>query len=84
MNDSETEQHLTGVHVSMGAGVAIAGIWLSASALTAILLLITFVWDKQVEPAPELSTWSAVTALLLLAAPMIAAFAATRLVLNKD
>ena len=84
MRDTELTTRTTVPSVSAGAGIAIVGIWVSSSALTIMLLLITFVLDEQAEPAPDLSTWGAVAALLLLAAPMMAAFAATRLVLNKD
>ena len=84
MRNTELTAGTTAASVSVGAGIAIAGIWVSSSALTIMLLLITFVLDEQVEPAPDLSTWGAVAVLLLLAAPMMAAFAATRLVLNKD
>jgi hypothetical protein len=76
-------------HVSTGAGIAIAGIWLSSAALTGLLTLIAFVWEPAQAagtPAeqPKLDGGEAFLLLFLLALPMIAAFIATMRILGRD
>ena len=81
-SDSKVHQQ---AHVSTGAGIAIAGIWIAGSSVTIVLLLITFVLgDHSHDDQIKLSTWDAVILLLLLAAPMIVAYNATRMILNRD
>lgn len=70
--------------ISVGAGIAITGMWLAGGATTVLLTLIMFVWSAQ--PSPEQvqnvdSGFGIFLILLLLAAPMIAAWYATKLVL---
>lgn len=69
--------------VSAGAGIAIAGAWLASAGLSIIIMLIMFVWSK----APEGTSTSGDAIfwiILLIAAPMIAAYSVTRLILNRD
>jgi hypothetical protein len=64
--------------VSTGAGLAIAGIWLAAAGLTALLVMVTFVW------APDQVLGDDWLLLILLALPMLAAFTATMRILGRD
>ncbi|HEY8886385.1 MAG TPA: hypothetical protein VIM31_02680 [Candidatus Microsaccharimonas sp.] len=73
--------------VSTGAGIAIFGVWLGGAGLTTMILLILFVWSAQPSDTQSkalASNGSGWILLLLIAAPMIAAFAATKMILNKD
>jgi hypothetical protein len=71
--------------VSIGAGIAILGAWLGGAGLTTMILLIIFVWSHQVaSSSTNGSNGSGWILILLIAAPMIAAFAATKMILNKD
>jgi Na+-transporting NADH:ubiquinone oxidoreductase subunit NqrE len=80
-----TEEIHQPVHVSTGAGIAIAGIWIASSAVTIVLLLIMFVLgnhsqDEQI----KLSAWDAIVLFLVIGAPMIAAYNATKMILDKS
>ena len=74
-------------HMTVGTGIALAAIWLASSAATVLLALIAFVWTDQTPPADissEDAGWSALLTLLLVAAPMIAGYAATMRILGRD
>lgn len=76
------------VHVTTGAGIAIAGAWLAGAAVTTVLFLATFVWNQHPGPATKAGT-SGTDALafiivcLLIAAPMMAAYSITKVILGK-
>lgn len=71
--------------ISIGAGIAIAGIWISGCSVTIMLLLITFaIGDHSQDSTVHVSAFGASMLILLVAAPMIAAYSATKMILNKD
>jgi len=82
MTEPGTEDRLT-PHLTTGAGIAIAGIWLAAASLTALLVMVAFVWapERVLGSDPEASDgfW---LLLLLLALPMLAGIASTRRILG--
>ena len=85
MSSKENIRSTSDVNVSIGAGLAIAGIWLAASATTIFIMLILFVWSPSgVTTAVHLDGWSALMLLVLIAAPMIAAYYITKVILNKE
>jgi drug/metabolite transporter (DMT)-like permease len=71
--------------LSTGAGIAIAGIWLAGSAVTIVLLLIFFViGDHSHDDQVKMTATVLIVLILLIAAPMIVAYNATKMILNKD
>jgi hypothetical protein len=72
--------------VSTGAGIALAGVWLACAALSAVFLLIAFVWSPEpsYQVTREEESQAALFAVILAALPMVAAFFTTLLILNKD
>jgi hypothetical protein len=76
----------TDTQVSTGAGIAIFGVWIGGAGLTTMIMLIMFVWSPQKIDisTKSLEGGSALILILLIAAPMIAAFGTTKMILNKD
>jgi|GEM_PF-1821493 len=68
---------------SIGAGIAIAGIWLASAAVTIIFMLIVFVWGNSDTTSSESST-SIWIVLGLLALPTVVAYSITNKILGKD
>src|SRR5215208_5047724 len=46
INEPRTDDRLA-PHLTTGAGIAIAGIWLAAAGLTALLVMVAFVWAPE-------------------------------------
>lgn len=75
----------TGSEVSVGAGIAIFGAWIGGAATTIFILLIIFVWSNPAtKQAQELDWFGGIVLILLIAAPLIAAYSITKVILNKD
>lgn len=68
-------------HITVGAGIAIAAIWLANMAATIIMLMINFVWEA---PAGQVNGTDATVILLITASPMIVAYYVTKMILGKD
>lgn len=68
---------------SIGAGIAIAGIWLASAAVTIIFMLIVFVWGNSDTTSSE-SSASIWIVLGLLALPTVVAYSITNKILGKD
>lgn len=68
-------------HITIGAGIAIAAIWLANMAATIVMLMINFVWRA---PTSELNGSDATVILLITASPMIVAYYVTKMILGKD
>ena len=68
-------------NMSVGTGIAIAGAWLGASAVSVFIMLIVFVWPQ----GDVILTGDSVFMIILfVAAPMIAAYSVTKLILNRE
>ena len=67
--------------LSVGAGIAIAGVWLASAAVSIFIMMITFVWGDTSGPTNPSAGW---LVLLLIATPMIAAYSITKKILDKD
>lgn len=71
--------------MSVGAGLAIAGVWLAASALSIFIMLIMFVWSTpSTDEVSEISSYGIWIILLLIAAPLIAAYSVTKMIINNE
>ena len=68
-------------NMSIGTGIAIAGAWLGASAVSVFIMLIVFVWPQG---DPVYTGDSIFVIILFVAAPMIAAYSVTKLILNRE
>lgn len=79
--------HSHGPVVSAGAGLAIAGIWVACSAVTVLVVLVTFTrlggQPESMKQVLALNDNDTLTLLLYLGLPMVAAFWATKLVIGK-
>ncbi|KAE8765308.1 hypothetical protein [Georgenia thermotolerans] len=77
--------------VSTGAGIAIAGTWFAGAAVTITILLIAFVvGDSGPHDGPvgsesplEASPGAVIILFLIFAAPLIAAYSTTKLILGR-
>lgn len=70
--------------ISVGAGLAIAGIWLAAAAVTIVVFLTLCLWAPSTATL-HVSGWTAFLILMAIAAPMIAAYILTKKILSiKD
>lgn len=67
--------------VSTGAGIAIAGTWLAGAATTITILLISFVFAPS---NAEMSPGGAILLIAMIAAPMVAAYSVTKMILGRD
>ena len=68
-------------NMSIGTGIAVAGVWVGASAVSVFIMLIVFVWPQ----GDVILTGDSVFMIILfVAAPMIAAYSVTKLILNRD
>ncbi len=82
MHNTDASEHTS---VSTGAGIAIAGVWLSGAATTITILFIAFVLSPPGESADtETSGLGVLVLIIVISAPMIAAFNATKLILGRD
>ena len=86
---SEPQKTREPVHITTGAGIAIAGVWLAGAAVTIVLFLSTFVWNHHViQTSQKVSNGTEVLAFVILgfiiAAPMMAAYSITKVILGKD
>lgn len=77
------------LHLSAGAGIAIAGAWLAASALTISMLLIAFTFNhtglsNEILHRFEHNFWAAILILLIFGWPLGLAMGATKLILGKE
>ena len=71
--------------VSIGAGIAIAGIWLACAALSIVLLLTIFVWCPAAATiGGSITNEGAMVLGVIFAAPLIAAYSLTKRILSKD
>ncbi len=68
-------------HITVGAGIAIAAIWLANMAATIVMLMIIFVWAA---PTGQVDKNTAIIILLITASPMIVAYYVTKMILGKD
>ncbi|HET8690332.1 MAG TPA: hypothetical protein VFL81_02755 [Candidatus Saccharimonadales bacterium] len=84
--DQDQTARSTQPEVSVGAGIAIAGVWLAGSATTILLSMMAFVWSAQptTEQAQEAASSGIWILIILLALPMAAAYWATKLILGKE
>ncbi|MDB5179973.1 MAG: hypothetical protein JWN12_605 [Candidatus Saccharibacteria bacterium] len=82
---TETEAK-TSSTLSVGAGLAIAGIWLAGAGTTCIILLILFVWSNQtILAAPKAGDWFGYLIFIaVVGAPLIAAYSITKKIIDKD
>lgn len=87
-----SDTHVTTVQqsgLSVGAGLAIAGAWLASSALSALIILVLFVWSPFASAKVDVSNdGSAFTALiilvLLIGAPLIGAYSLSKMIINNQ
>lgn len=74
--------------LSVGAGLAIAGIWLACTTMAALIMLTAFVWTDMVDVSETTDTEAAakglVIIIILIALPIITAYSITKKVLDKD
>lgn len=91
MPDSLKQEDSQETHPSLstGTGIAIAGIWIAGAGLTALLSMEVFMWSPpspdDLQNADPTSAFFVICVMIaIVAAPMIAAFAATKMVLGKD
>ena len=69
----------TKTDMSVGTGLALAGIWLATSAVSIIILLTLFVWSGEVTGG---DAFTFIILILLIAAPLITAYSITKKILN--
>jgi hypothetical protein len=84
MSTKDETPAITRSEISVGAGLAIAGIWLAAAAVTIVVFLTVFLWAPSAAPV-HLDGWAALWLLMIIASPMIAAYILTKKILSiKD
>ena len=74
--------------LSVGAGIAIAGAWLAASAFSVFIMLIVFVWGNWSSTSSSEASSAQVGAgiwilIILIAAPLIAAYSISAKIINN-
>lgn len=89
MSEKLKAQPIADNHVSTGAGIAIAGVWLATTSLTIIMLMIQFVWGGDIHVdlskyTTETVFWGFALEAFLLALPSIVAYYVTKLILPKS
>lgn len=84
MTGQQDDQLTLASSISLGAGLAIATAWLAGAAVTITILLIEFVWATPRNETVHLDFLQAVFFVLIIAAPMIAAYKITKIILGRD
>ena len=72
--------------MSTGAGIAIATIWLVMAALSALIMMVLFVWTDM-SPAPrdaDSAFWTLIFMVAAVIAPLILAYSITKKILGMN
>lgn len=68
--------------LSTGAGLAIAGVWIASAAVSIIFMMVAFVWTTPVASDPDSASLGIFILIILIAAPLMAAYSFSKLILE--